>query len=540
MSRRLLIIFLSVLGGAAAAAVASVAAASPFSFADADLKLAWEESSETFVAPSFEDYLAAETEAFEKEVPSLFEAGAPAPGGKEISPFVPRSEEGPTRSFTELQASGGTGGRVELAGFQGWEVNFLDAAASFSESRASSGDGLFDNNFLRADAGVAFSDQAGTTVGFAADYEGDAARYRAAGNLPTARLGDSTAHSGEGAAGFRSNLWGKAKFATKVSGTFSEGDYRPGKAVDQAITADSTYDFFWLGENLSRCHFTLNQENLNVYGEEQGLLFGRLGLENGFPIADRLYLSGGFGGYLLRSDAPEFRVYPLGRLQLRLTSSWGYFVNYDPRLRVPTFRELFMRRDYVVPTSFRPTEDESFGVRSGFSYNFRDVGRITAAAYERRYKRTYAVTDTADPGAAAYFDPGRVRIRGGDVFYRLTLARLEHYGGAEYKKAELLNAPHDHFPYLPSYEGSAGLTVKFGPGHAASVEVRFLGERYAEPAAPAPLAAAWIPAANVVVRLRPGISATAAAENFTDRPYYDVGGIEAPGRTFRLGMNLVL
>jgi outer membrane cobalamin receptor len=198
-----------------------------------------------------------------------------------------------------------------------------------------------------------------------------------------------------------------------------------------------------------------------------------------------------------------------------------------------------MRRAYVVPTAFRPVEDEYFGVRTGLNYNFRDVGRITVAAYERRFHRTYAVAD-ARFGGASYFDPGRVRIRGADLFYRLTLAYVEHYGGAEYREAELFDARYDRFPYLPSYEGSAGLTVRFGAGHSASGEVRFLGERYATPTAVEPLGAAWIPAANVIVRVRAGISVTAAAENFTDEPYYDAGGIAAPGRTFRLGMNLVL
>jgi len=518
---------------------APAAAAPPFSFADADLNLAWEESAASFVTPSFQDYLAARNAAFEEGVPRLFEGGAPIPDGAEAAAPGARGERGTNRSFTEIEAGAGNGGRVELAGFQGWEVNFLDAAVSFRESRVRSGDGLFDDDFTRADAEVALSDQAGTTLGFAANYEGNAEKSGGAENIPVLEPGDNLARSGEGAAGFRSNLWGKAKLATKVSATFSEGEYPEGNVADQKITADSTYDFFWLGENMSRGHFTLSQENRDVYGDDQGLLFGRLGLENDFPIANRLYLSGGLGSYLLRNGAREFRVYPLGRLQLRLTSSWGYFVNYGPRLRVPGFRELYMRRAYVVPTAFRPVEDEYFGVRSGLNYNFRDAGRITVAAYERRFGRTYAVADTR-LGGASYFDPGRVRIRGADVFYRLTLAHVEHYGGAEYREARLFEARYDHFPYLPAYEGSAGLTVRFGAGHSASAEVRFLGERYATPTAPEPLGAAWIPAANVVVRFRAGISVTAAMENLTDELYYDAGGVTAPGRTFRMGMNLVL
>ena len=518
---------------------ASGAEASPFSFGDADLNLAWEESAASFVTPSFQDYLAARNEAFAESIPHLFEGGAPIPDEAQTDALGPRAERGANRSFTEIDASAGNGGRLELSGFQGWEVNFVDAAVSFRDSRVSSGDGLFDDDFMRADAEVALSDQAGTTLGFAANYEGNAEKAHKAENKPVPGPGDNVAHSGEGVAGFRSNLWGKAKLATKISATFSEGEYPEGNVADQIITADSTYDFFWLGENMSRGHFTLSQENRGVHGEDQGLLFGRLGLENDFPIANRLYLSGGFDSYLLRNGAREFRVYPLGRLQFRLTSSWGYFVNYDPRLRVPGFRELYMRRAYVVPTAFRPVEDEYFGLRTGLNYNFRDVGRITVAAYERRYGRTYAVAD-ARIGAASYFDPGRVRIRGADVFYRVTLARVEHYAGAEYRDAELFNERFDHFPYLPSFGGSAGLTVRFGAGHSASAEVRFLGERYATPTAAEPLGAAWIPAASVVVRFRAGVSATAAAENFTDELYYDAGGVAAPGRTFRLGMNLVL
>jgi hypothetical protein len=518
---------------------APACAAVPFTFADADLRLAAEESAATFLTPSFQDYLAARNRAFAESVPRLLEGGAPTPEAGAAAALLPRDERGGNRSFTELSAGGGTGGRMELAAFQGWEINFLDAAGSFRESRVRSGDGLFDTDSIRADAEVAFSDQAGTTVGFAADYEADAERANSAGSHSSAAPGDNSARSAGGSAGFRSNLWGKAKLATRVSATFAEGEYPEGGIVDQVITADSTYDFFWLGENMSRGHFTLSQENRGVYGEDRGLLFGRLGLENDFPIADRLYLSGGVGSYLLRNGAREFRIYPLGRLQLRLSSRWGYFVNYDPGLRVPGFRELYMRRDYVVPTAFRPVEDENFGVRSGLNYNFRRVGRITVAAYERRFSRTFALAD-ARLGGASYFDPGRVRVRGADLSYRLVLAHVEHYGGAEYREARLFRAPGERFPYLPSYEGSAGLTVKFDGGHSASAEVRFLGERYAAPAAAEPLPAAWVPAANVVLRFRAGIAVTLAAENFTDKFYYDTGGVAAPGRTFQLGMSLVL
>jgi hypothetical protein len=520
-------------------ALAATATAGTFPFADADLNLAWEESAASFVTPSFQDYVAARNAAFEDSISHLFEAGAPVPDGAEEAAPGGRGETGPNRSFTEIEAGAGNSGRVELSGFQGWEVNFLDAAVSLRESRVRSGDGFFDDDFFRADAEVALSDQAGTTLGFAANYEGNAERARAAEPASVVEPGDNVAHSGGGAAGFRSNLWGKAKLATKISGTFSEGAYPEGHVADQIITADSTYDFFWLGENMSRGHFTLSQENRDVYGEDQGLLFGRLGLENDFPIANRLYLSGGAGSYLLRNAAREFRVYPVGRLQLRLSSSSGYFINYGPRLRVPGFRELFMRRAYIVPTAFQPVEDEYFGVRSGLNYNFRDVGRITVAAYERRYGRTYAVADTR-LGGAVYFDPGRVRIRGADLFYRLTLTHVEHYGGVEYREAKLYGARFARFPYLPTFEGTAGLTVRFGGGHSASADLTFLGERYPTPNAAEALGAAWVPGAYVMLRVHPGISVTAAAENLTDELYYDTGGVAAPGRTFRLGMNLIL
>lgn len=511
------------------AASAAAAATTPFSFADADLRLAWEESTPSFVTPSFDDYVAARNEAFREAVPQLFEGGAtPAPqdhkGGRTGS-----------RSLTEIEVSGGTARRLELAAFQGWEIKFVDAAASFDEKRVTSGEGAYDKDDTRADAEVAFSDQAGTTVGFTANYEGNAEKLR---QNDAGYAGDNVTRSGEGSAGFRSNLWGKAKFATKVSGTFTDGEYGARNAVDQVIKADSSYDFFWLGENLSRGFFTISQENYEVEGREQGFLTGKLSLENDFPIADRLYLLGGFGGYLFRGDQPEFRFYPRGRLLLRLTSRWGCFVNYRPQLNVPGFRALYVHRDYAVPTDFRPVEDKYFAVRAGLSYHFRNLVRLTAAAYEDRFRRAYAAADSHF-GGITYYDPGRGLIRGADASYRITLARVEHYAGAEYKTARLRGEAGSHFPYLPAYEGTAGLTFKFGPGHAASVEGTFLGERYAAPSAAAPLAAAWVPNARMVLRLNPGISVTAAAYNVTDVKYYDAAGVLAPGRSFNAGLNLV-
>jgi hypothetical protein len=512
-------------------AISAAAAEPPFSFADADLRRAWEESAASFVTPSFDDYVAARNEAFREAVPQLFEAGA-------ARAAAPQGDDAGSRSLTEIEASGGTGRRLVLAAFQGWEINFVDAAASFRNEREASADGAYDNDRTRADAEVAFSDQAGTTVAFAANYEGNAEKLRLdEAGLP-GDAGDNAARSGEGSAGFRSNMWGKAKFATKVSGTFTEGEYRSRNVIDQVITSDSSYDFFWLGENLSRGFFTLSQENYEHEGREQGFLAGRLSLENDFPIANRLYLLGGFGAHLFRGDRPEFRFYPRGRLLMRLTSRWGCFVNYRPQLNVPSFRTLYMERDYAIPGAFRPVEDTYFAVRAGLSYHFQSVGRLKAAAHEERFRRTYAATDSRF-GGVTYYDPGRVRIRGAGASYRVTFARVEHYAGAEYRAARLVNAPGQHFPYLPAHEGTAGLTFKFGRGHSASAEVSFLGERYATPTAAAPLAPAWVPNADIIVRLKPGISLTTAADNLTDERYYDGGGILAPGRSFRVGANLV-
>ncbi len=522
-----------VLATALASAVSTAATATaPFSFADADLRLAWKESAASFVTPSFDEYVAARNQAFVEAVTELFEggaSGAPGPG---------KRERAGSRSLTEIEASGGTARRLELAAFQGWEIKFVDAAVSFRDKREASGDGAYDKDYMRADAEVAFSDQTGTTVGFAADFEGNAEKLRRDEIGPAGEAGDNSARSGRGSAGFRSNLWGKAKFATKVSGTFTEGEYRERNVVDQVITSDSSYDFFWLGENLSRGFFTLSQENYEIEGREQGFLTGRLSLENDFPIADRLYLLGGFGAYLFRGDRPEFRFYPRGRLLLRLTSRWGCFINYRPQLNVPSFRALYVHRDYAVPGDFRPVEDKYFAVRAGLNYHFQSLGRLTAAAYEERFRRTYAAADSYF-GAVTYYDPGRARIRGADASYRIALARLEHYAGAEYRTVRLYQTPENRFPYLPTYEGTTGLTFKFGRGHSASVEASFLGERYATPTAAEPLAAAWIPNANIVVMLKPGISVTTAADNITDEKYYDAAGVLAPGRSFRVGANLV-
>jgi hypothetical protein len=513
-----------------AVAASAAGGETPFSFADADLRRAWEESADSFVTPSFEDYLAKRNDEFREGVPRLFEDGA--------ARAAPKSEPASSRSLTEIGVSGGTGRRLELSAFQGWEINFVDAAASFRDDRTASADGAYDNDRTRADAEVAFSDQTGTTVAFAANYEGDAEKLRPGGAGLAGEAGDNVARSGEGSAGFRSNLWGKAKFATKVSGTFTEGRYGSLNVVDQVITSDSSYDFFWLGENLSRGLFTLSQENYENAGREQGFLAGRLSLENDFPIANRLYLLGGFGVYLFRGDQPEFRFYPRGRLLLRLTSRWGCFVNYRPTFDVPDFRALYMERNYAVPGAFRPVKEKYSAVRAGLSYHFQSLGPFKAAAYEERFRHTYAGADSGF-GSVAYYDPGRVRIRGADATYRITFARFEHYAGAEYRTARLYNTPNQHFPYLPTFEGRAGLTLKLAGGHSASVEGLFLGERYNTPTAAAPLPAAWVPNANVVFRVKPGISLTTAADNLTDERYYEGGGVLAPGRSLRVGADFV-
>ena len=75
-------IFAAALTSAAAAAAAETA---PFRFADADLRLAWEESAASFVTPSFDDYVAARNQAFIEAVPELFDGGASgAPPGRRI------------------------------------------------------------------------------------------------------------------------------------------------------------------------------------------------------------------------------------------------------------------------------------------------------------------------------------------------------------------------------------------------------------------------------------------------------------------------
>ncbi len=512
------------------------AAGAPFSFSNPDLILSWEESAPSFETPTFDDYLANHTAAFRKAVPALFAAGA-APADKEDRGRGGNGADAESHSFAEASASGGSEGRVELAGFYGAEVSVVDAAASFRESRHTSGDGVYGNDLLHASAEAAISDEAGTMVGFAAAYEGNANRLKEYADAYTFPAGDNYARSTEADVFFRSNLWGKAKFATRVSGTFAEGDYGSRHVADQTLAAESGYDFFWLGNKHARGWLELSQENYAVAGNEQGLFFSRLRLENDFPIADRLYLSGGFRAALYRPAPRPLKFYASGRLLWRIGGGCGFFVNYHPNFAVPDFRELYIRHDYVVPTSFRPTADDYFSLRSGFDYYFWDITRLTVSVHEDRYRHTYAPQDLG-PGAASYYNPGRTRIRGADLSYRLSWPHFEHYGVAAYAHPRLYDMPGGHFPYLPTYSASGGLIIKFGGGHTATLETEFIGPRYARADAPEPLAPAWVPAAALFIHLPAGVGITAAAENLSDTRYVEAGGVLAPRRSFSAGLRL--
>jgi len=511
------------------------AASSPFAFAEGDLRKAWEESATSFATPSFQDYVTARGEAFRADAGELFSRGAVLAASEGV---LGNAGEGrPGHSYAEVKARGGTAYRTDVAGFYGVEVKPMEAALSAGDTRGRSGDGFYSHDYTQADAEISVSDPAGTAVGFGADYEGAGANFREEAMPSLVPLPNSDARSGGAAAFFRSNLWGKAKFATRVSGVFAEGDYARTQAVDNVLTSDSSYDFFWLGENLARGGFAISQENYKYAGRQQGFLTAQLGLENDFPIADRLYLSAGAAGASFRRDKPLYRLYPRGRLLWRVSRGWGYFIHYQPEFRVPEYRELYIRRDYVAPTAFRPVDDKYFALRSGATYNFRSAAEFTGALFENRRRQTYALRDRS-PGVASYYDPGRTRFRGADFSYRLKWSRYEHDAGFTYTDAVAAATPGEHFPYLPAYTGTAAFTVNFGGGHAAWADVVFVGKRYAEPEATAALAPAWVPGAAALIHVGAGVGVLVAVENLTDTRYYEPGGILASRRSLQAGVNV--
>jgi hypothetical protein len=522
----------------AVAAATAGAAAEPFGFDDPDLRLAWEESAPSFGGPTFQEYLDERANTFRAAVPEYFSAAAGDYDRDDGS--RPAKVDGRSGySLFEANVMGGTAGRAQFGGFYGLEVKFVDADVSYKETRNRSGDELFDNSLSRADAEAAFSDEAGTTVGFSADYEGNRGAPRPGGDAVGASRAGVAADSGELGGFFRSNLWGKAKFSTYVSGAFCEGEYGDLLATDQVLAADSAYDFFWLGNKHARGMISLNQENYAAGAGEEGILFGKLRLDNDFPIADRLYVSGGFGAFLYKSDGQRFRLYPSGRLLYRIGRGWGCFATYQPALAVPSYRELFVRNDYATPTPYRPFADAYFAFRSGLTYHFRDAARIVTAFDETHYRNVYALEDAAF-GATNYTDVGKSAVRSGEFSYRLSWPRLEHSAGVVYNAAELHARPGARFPYLPRLAGDAGVKIFFAGGHSASATVKLIGRRYPTPLAVAPLGAALVPEAEMLFRFHANVGLTVSADNLTDVEYVAAGGVLAPGRSFGAGINLTI
>lgn len=517
------------------AAAAATAADIPLAFDDPDIRNALEESAPSFQMPTLNDYLEARARFFRDDIPERFDA-AIIPGAEKAAPLATAGAAPEDKhSFTGLNFSAGDHKRVEAYAFHGREWTFADMAAGVRESRSASGDGAFENNFLRAEAGGAFSDQAGTTVGFAGNYENTYNRLRI---LPPARIYDGEGNfstSGEGSGFFRSNLWGRAKFATAVTGSFTDGEYAQTPAGANAIAVEADYDFFWWGNKQVRGDIDLTQENYRAREEQRGYFVGRTDLESDFPIADRLYLSIGFAGSAYKkSAATSYRIYPLGRLRYRIGGGWGCFVAYMPGFRFPSFRELYLHRDYMIPGPFRPAEDRYSAVKSGISFDLQDIVRFTGSIYENRYRQTFGARDMAF-GQAEYYDPGRTRTRGFEVSYRLRLHPFENYGRILRINTYLYDTPWLHYTYNPEYSARGGLTFNFRGGHNVTADILYIGERYALPDAAEPLTAAWVPGLSTFIAIVPGMGLTAAAENITAARYYDEGGVLAPGRTIRGG-----
>lgn len=512
------------------------AVASPGPVAGDDFRLAWEETAPSLNLPTFADYLRERRDDLVRELPALFVSGKEKEVPREdVLPVASRVAGG--RSFAEITALGGTAGRTDVGAIWGIAVKPFDAAAAYDYGQSRSGDGAFTNNRTRLLAETAFADRAGTTVGFAGNYE--ALHNGPNDNVTAANASfpNLKAESGEMTTFLQATVWSEAKFATRLTGVFNDGRYEDTRISDNTLSAEGRYDFFWLEENLAHGTLTLAQENYKYDDLQQGHFFGRLSLENEFPIADRVYLSAGVAAFSYRRERPTYRLYPRGKFLWRLSRGWGCFVDYRPEFMLPGFRELYMQRNYTVPTAARPVQDLYAATRAGLTYNFRGAARLTATGYENRFRYTCVLADVG-VGRCSYYDPGKSYIRGCELNLLVETSRIRQRVDFNVARGILLVNPNHHYPYLPSYGAKGTINLKLPHHHELTAEIQLVGPRYYTAVATEPLAPAWVPSGAASVKLGYGVSLNLGVENFTDARYVDAGGVLAPRRSLQAGLEV--
>ncbi|MCP4229254.1 MAG: hypothetical protein GY771_03785 [bacterium] len=436
-------------------------------------------------------------------------------------------------SYAEVKGGGGPG-ELYLDVFTGFEVDKIDVLGRFFEDDYLTGDSSLWCRNRTAEFGMMYSNTGGTLFGFNA-------RYLARRDIPApgrVRYAATDVDSGRTGLEYIGNIWNDTKLITSLSGSYSTYRIAPSKYRDYNFEANLGFNAFLWGDNLTRANVQVVQSTLelpDVWRTEA--LYGELSVNNDIPLTDWMNVGVGFTRYMYNTETAASRNYGYGALHFQIGSRTGLYVQYNPKLIVPVFQELYIENGFTRVYDAPLFNDTYFSVEAGIIETLSRNITAGITLYQTRSRSYPAALDYEGDIALDYYDAGRVRINGGTLEYsidafnffdntcKFTLEKVETESGGV-------------LPYVPRDKVEFSLRFYRGDSYSLNTTFRRLGRRMYEPDAYFPPVYTLDVVGNV--KLTDGLNIYLLGSNLLGEKYQLIKGILAPGRTFSLGAGLVL
>jgi len=437
-------------------------------------------------------------------------------------------------SYTEVSGDAGADDlHVEV--FTGVEVNKFDLLARYSEYDYY-GDELPINIHSREGRfGAMYSIDAGSIIGVNA-------QYMARRDVPSSAFKgyDKTdIDSGRFDLEFIGDIWDDTKLTSQFGGIYSVYRTDISRYRDSRLSVDLGFNSFFWADNLSRANLSIVQDILNIDdGRSVDTLYGDISFTNDIPLTDWMTVGIGFTRYMHQAESLISRNYASGILHFQIGRRTGLYIQYSPKLLIPTFQELYLENQYTRISEIPLILDTYFSIETGVTERLSRNLTAGINIYQTRSRRYPVMSDNTGDRGLEYSDAGRVQINGGTAEYTLDLFNFVSNSGYYSLEEAVVESTGTVVPYIP--RDKAGISLRLYYNDRISVETAFkrLGRRSYLPGI-------FLPAVHTFdirgsVKLIDGLEVYLRGDNIVDREYELMRGIPAPGRALSLGAQLIL
>lgn len=265
--------------------------------------------------------------------------------------------------------------------------------------------------------------------------------------------------------------------------------------------------------------------------------YGSALLVNSFAMYDRFSLDTGVhADYYHSEHVPHinYHITPVMTARLHLFQALSWYVTYHPRLKIPDFTDLYIRKLYISVNPDLRSEKQQHYVELGFKQRFGEAFALNVGAFYHDSKNFIFQIDTDADNILEYQHMESVDFLGVranlQMNYRERLAQNITYTYTTHHifSEQRISSLGDDFrneilPYQPNHQVQASLAWKLPFGLTVDVDGLYVSEQYRNRSKDqAPIGRRFFVNVELTQRITETIQVFLAGRNLTDVSTYDI------------------